>query len=472
MTTLGWVRKCLALLLGGICLSALSGPALGASPSPGEKALSPAPPEAVEGLTLSRAIEVALQQNPLLRVAHAEGRAAEAKVEEARSGRYPRLRLAETYTFSNNPVFVFGSLLEQSRFTSGNFDIGSLNNPDPVSNFRTALILRLPLFDQMETGSRVDQARLGQEGMEKQKDWVQQRIRLEVIRAYFGVLVAEANFQVAEEAIKMAEADGQRIRDRFDAGMVVEADVLSAEVQLAEFRQQQAQAEGDRVSAYAFLNTALGVPVDTPQRVTGELTDRPFTLEKQEEILRLALRYRPDYARLGLAVRTKEKQIEGAEGKYWPRFDVFSSYGWSSRDLASGSTDYAIGAGLTFDLFDPGRKQRIEQARAAQSLAVAEQEHMANQIRLEVIRAHQHFLSAQKRLRLATQAVTQAEEALRIVQDRYREGLTIITEVLRAQMALVRSRTNLLVARYETYVGYANVIMASGRLVDVTPFGL
>jgi len=413
---------------------------------------------------------MALLQNPLIRVTMAEGKMAEAKVGEARSGRLPKVQWMETYTYSNNPVFVFGSLLEQSRFTARNFDIGSLNNPNPLSNFRSALALRLPLFDRLQTDTRIDQARFGQEQAGKQKEWVEQKVRFEAIRAYYGVLVAEANARVAAEAVKMAEADVKRVRDRFETGVVVQADLLAAEVQLAEFRQQEVQAAGDRVSSYAFLNTVLGLPLDTPQRIAGELEDRTFNPETPEEITRLAFLRRPDYRKANLAVRTAEKQIQGAQGAYLPRLDVFSSYGLSSKDLNSGSSDYAVGAGLTFDLFDPGRKQRIEQARAAQSLASAEQDHLANQIRLEVIRAYQHFVSARKRLELAAQTFKQAEETLRVVRDRYREGLTTITEVLRAQTALVRTRTNLVNARYENYVGYANLIIVSGGLTDVQPF--
>jgi outer membrane protein TolC len=56
------------------------------------------------------------------------------------------------------------------------------------------------------------------------------------------------------------------------------------------------------------------------------------------------------------------------------------------------------------------------------------------------------------------------------VQDRYHEGLTTITEVLRAETALVRARMNVLAARHDYYIGYANVLLTSGRLTDVQAF--
>ena len=103
-------------------------------------------------------------------------------------------------------------------------------------------------------------------------------------------------------------------------------------------------------------------------------------------------------------------------------------------------------------------------------MAVAEQEQLTNQIHLEVVKALQQYLSARNRLTLAAQTVNQARETLRIVQDRYQEGLTIITEVLRAQTALVRSRLQLLAARYDHYIGYALLLRATGQLGDVQPF--
>jgi outer membrane protein TolC len=125
---------------------------------------------------------------------------------------------------------------------------------------------------------------------------------------------------------------------------------------------------------------------------------------------------------------------------------------------------------VTFNLFDAGRDARINQARAAESLAASQQEHLANQIRLEVVRAYQQFVSARERVKVAERVIAHATEALRIVQDRYNEGLTTITEALRAETALARAQSNLISARYDYYVGYAALLLASGQLNDVGPF--
>ena len=426
--------------------------------------------EGEQKLTLDRAVDLAMSNHPLIRATVSGRQMVDAQLSEAQAGHWPLLQFSEIFTRSNNPVFVFGSLLEQSRFGPENFNIDSLNHPSPLNNFRTALILRVPIFSQLETDTKIAQARIGQEQADKQQEQVKQQVRLEVIRNYYGVLVAQAKKDVAAEGVKMAAADVKRIRDFFEKGLVVQSDLLAAEVQLAEFRQQEIQAAGEVIMTYAALNTSLGLPIHTPYKVAGKLAEKTFTVPAVEDLVRSALNYRPDYARANLMVRSMEKRVRGAWGQYLPKVDVFSTYGMSGQDLSSGSSDFAIGAGLTYNFLDRSRNAKIDQARAAQSLASAEQEHLANQIRLEVVRAYQQYISVRQRLELATEVVAQAREALRIVQDRYQEGLTTITEVLRAQTAFMRTRQNLMGARYEYYVSYAHVLVASGQLTDIQPF--
>ncbi len=424
-----------------------------------------------EGLSLRQAVDIALSRNPMVRATSYGQEVADAQYKEARAGWLPQLQFSETFAWSNNPVFVFGSLLEQSRFGQQNFNISSLNNPDPLANFRTQLTLRQSIFDQWQTGTRMAQAKIGQQQAGLQKENVEQQIRFEVIRAYYGVLVARAKKEVAQEAVKTAEASVKSTRDRFETGMVVQSDLLAGEVQLAEFRQQLIQAEGDITTAYAALNTVLGMPVDTPQKVSTELSDKNFELLGQEELIQLALTQRPDYRRAVSAVRYVQEGVKGAKAQYLPRLDFIADYGGSGQNLTSGSSDYSVGASLTFNIFDFARGARLSQVKATERMVSAEQEHLANQIRLEVVRARQQYISARERIEVASRAISQAVETLRIVQDRYQQGLTTITEVLRAETAVVRARLNIVAVRYEYYVGYANVLLTSGRLTDVQPFG-
>lgn len=421
-------------------------------------------------LTLVAAVDEAMRTRPSIRGAEAVQRAADARIAEARSGRMPRISSGERMTNGNNPVFVFGTLLEQGRFGAANFEIDALNQPDPITNFRSQIDLVAPIFDQRQTSTRVAQAQLAREGADADREMTEQRIRFDVVASYYGVLVAEAALGVADDAVLAAESDAKRIRDRVDAGLVVESEHLAVEVQLAEFRQQQIEARGSVRSARATLAKALGAP-EGPARILGtELAERTFAPPPLSELTGTLLLQHPEYRRAELEARSRAESIRGAQGEYLPRVDGFASVGNSGNKLVNGSGDYAVGVSLTFTLFDAGRRHRIDAAEAAKLVAEAARDERANELRLDVARAYEDFVAARERLSVTTKAMEQAEEVLRVVRDRYQAGLTTVTEVLRAETALVRSRLNHLSVRYAHTVGYARLLLASGALTDVAPF--
>lgn len=421
-------------------------------------------------LSLEQAAEIALRENPAIHVAQAGLDLAAAQAREASAGRLPQIQGRQTLVHGNNPVFVFGSRLEQGRFGEADFALEALNDPDALTNLRSELGVQWTVFDQLQTGPRIAQAKAGREMAGYQKELAEQRIRLEVIRSYYGVLVAEGQKKAADEAVRTAEADVGLTGNFVKSGLRVRSDLLAAEVQLAELRQQQIQAEGEIASSRAALNTALGVDVGTEQELSGELGEEALEIPSEEELLRLALLHRPELASASAAQEAAHEGLKAARGRYLPRLDVHASYGRSGPDFTAGSADGTAGASLTLPLFEPGRRPGIDQARARESMARAQTEVLRGQIRLEVVRAYRQLVSARDRLTVSARAVEQAAEALRIVQERYGTGLVTITEVLRAQSALLGARMGNLEARYAMHVGLAGVQLATGRLTDVSAF--
>jgi outer membrane protein TolC len=380
------------------------------------------------------------------------------------------VRIAETVTRGNNPVFVFGSLLEQSRFGPQNFLLSSLNNPAPITNLRTEISANVRAFDGLKTSARVSQSTIGLKQADLQKTRAEQRIRFGVIRDYFGVLVAQANKQVADDAMRAAESDLRRARDRFDTGLTVQSDVLAASVQLAEFRQAQIEAQGNLETAWIVLNVAIGASTQTRHRLATELTSRSFNVSSPDELFRRALLNRPDFMEALSAVEFRGEQISEQRGDYLPEVNLFGSFGSSGRNLVTGSTDYSFGAGITINLFDPARASRLSQARLQRDLAGTERDRIRDQVIVEVSRAYQEYQVAAQQLDVAEATLGEAAEALRIIQERYLAGLTNITDVLRAETALVRARTNVASARYGQYVSYASLLLQTGELSDVSAF--
>lgn len=419
---------------------------------------------------LSNAVAAALEYNPSVRSARLGVDLAETHAHQAQAARFPSVRLSETIAQGNNPVFVFGSLLEQSRFGPDNFSLQALNNPKSITNVRTSISADFQLFDGMKTLARIEQSRIGRERAVIQQTRAEQQVRFEVIRDYFGVLLAEAQLQVAEEAIEMGEADVRRAADRLDAGLAVRSELLSAQVQLAEFRQQRIRAEGESASAMAALNISIGFPSGTQHTFATEIAAREFQTAALEQIVNEAVVHRADSRLSELGIELAERRVSEQRGALFPEVRVFGSVGTSRRSITNGSNDYSVGAALTYNLFEAGRRSKTDAAQLQKGLMQTERDRARDLIRIEVTRAYYSYRAAEGQLAVAEASLSQAEEALRIVQDRYEAGLTTIVDLLRAETAVVRSRMSVVASRYDQQVGYANLLLSAGTLDDVDAF--
>jgi outer membrane protein TolC len=424
---------------------------------------------AAQQLTLDEAVRLAMETHPSLRAADSGIEVAADRVRQAKAGRLPQLQFTETFARSNNPVFAFGSLLEQNRFAAENLTLSSLNDPASVNNFRALLSSRFPLFDGRQTSSRVAQAEAHGEVAAGQRLALEQRLRYEVVRSYHEIALAEALRAAAARAVSAAEADATLARSRRDAGVAVDGDVLAAEVQVADSRRRQIQTEGDVAIAIAELNSLIGRPFDSPLVITPTLT-RTFTVALPEELQRTAVSERPDLKASRALVSAAAAATREQRAESLPRVEVFANTGLSSRSVLPGSTDYTVGASVAFSIFDAGRNARAAERRHAEAMVEAEHREKERQIRLEVLRARQAVVTASEQIRAAAVSAAQAREALRITEDRYREGLATITAVLRAQADVSRAETNEIAAQHAYITGYAALLLSTGALTDVRPF--
>lgn len=421
-------------------------------------------------LGLESAVEKALENSPQTKIADFRIKQAEAKIAESRTGKQPFVEFSQTIVRSNNPVFVFGSRLEQGRFGASNFALDALNDPGGLFNFRSLVSVQKPLFDRRQTRSRVAQTENGKTQAEFQAEAVRQQLRFNVIQTFYGTILAQEMLKVNGEAVRSAEANLKKTKDMVEVGMTTDADFLAADVELANVNQQKLEAESNLVTTLAALNITLGNKPDFEYELTGDLVEKYFPVEEPDELFRIALENRPEYKRAQAAVEMSREQTRAVKNQKLPQVSAFGNFGYSSPYLANGSTDYTVGVSLNYTLFDAGRKARIEQSATGETIAGLEKQNLADQIRLEVIRAAQNYKTAQAKIQVSVKTIAQAEEALRIVQDRYKFGLTTFNEVLRAETALVRAKHNLLSARFAYYISYASVLLATGRLTDARVF--
>jgi outer membrane protein TolC len=423
-------------------------------------------------LTLQQAVNIALEKNPLRKAALADTRVASADVREARSVLMPRLMFSETATRGNDPVYVFGSELRQQRFTNADLALNRLNTPTPIGNFSTRFGGTWNLFDSFASWHGMNRAKQMNDAAGHQLARTEQEIVFRVVDSYYAVLLATKQLEVAEQAVKTAQAIMDRSQARFDSGLVVESDLLTAKVRKAARQQEVIRARNNLDLARAQLSTAMGVPVDSVLQPAEALAEHTFQAPVLQEIEKLALANRPDLKRIQSEESAQQQSVAMAKSSFGPRVNAFA--GWEMDNptfvAGGGGNNWLGGVEVQFDIFQGGAKRaELSRERALQERVTAMKQVAGDGVRLEVRRAYYDLDSARQEIEVARAAIAQAQDSLRINQNRYDGGLTTITDLLVAEEATRRSQTDYWEAVYRFHTSYANLELASGTLNPQSP---
>lgn len=428
--------------------------------------LAALPAGAQQPITLAQAVAQALERNPQRAAALAESDAARAGIGEVRAAFLPQVSFAESMTRGTDPVYVFGSKLRQERFSATDFALDRLNTPAPFNNFATRLEARWNVFSSGAHWNQLQGAEHMSRAAQQQLQRAEQEIVFRVVESYLGVLRAQRQLEVAEQAVRTARAIRDRSRARVEAGIVVESDLLSAEVNLAHREQALVLARNAVNLACAQLNVAMGVPAGSevePQQVAETSAFQPASLEELEAS---ALAHRPDLNSVAFEQQAQERSSAAARAEFGPKVNLFAAYEIDGNDFAGGDGDHWMGGlEIRWDLFQGGaRKARLarEQARARRLEATR---HAAEDaVQLDVRRAYYDFQAASRQVEVMRAARQQAEESLRINQNRYEAGLNTITDLLRVEDVARSTQSDYWAAVYQLKISHAALELATGTL--------
>ena len=420
-----------------------------------------------KALTLAQAIELALQKNPTLKAADYIVEASKAKIGGARSGLLPRIDLYEGFTRTNNPMLAVGSKLNQEAFSSKDMALTRLNHPSPINNFNTQFIFTQPIFDQGKTWVGIRQAKIGSQATQEERMRVKQELIFEVIKSYSQAIRAREDLTLAQKTETMAAAHVKLAEDLFQTGQTVKSDVLSAQVRLSEIKEMVIQARNGVKITHASLNKVMGMDQNEGFEIQGDLA---CTREEGDlnALIAEALEKRPDLLAMNNYVKNGREGVRMAKTNYLPNFHLMAQYDFNDRNEAWGSEgeSWTVGGIFQFNFFDGlSSAYKVKESNAVLRQLTSQQEELMSSIELEVREAFHRREEADERMKVVNDAMAQAEESLRIVEDRYKVGLSRMIEVLDNEVALTKTKRNHLYALCDLKVACAQLDLARGVII-------
>jgi len=412
-------------------------------------------------LDVEGAVQYAMRDGLEAAIARQEVAAAQAGVGVARSYALPQINIGGSYMRNlKKPVIFF-------EFEPGDvqsFEVGQDNA------WLGGVTLQQTLFAFGRVRSGYNMAKDRARAAEWAGDDAAAIIAREVKTAYYIVLLAGAQTEVAEKSLEQAERNVAQITSRVRQGVTPEFDRLRAEVTVENRRPVVTRVRNDHRIALATLKRLLRIPLDYPVVLSDSLQYLPFD-EGLDGVMALALESRRDLLAARAQASAAENQLKAQSAMNRPLLSFDAALSWQG-ETSSGvwpgeqqsASSGGVGLSLAWPIFDGWRTRSATRAARAQSRsATLQEQRIADLVRLDVRNSYSEVQTIALEIVGAERAVSVAREAYRIAQVRYRTGASRLIELLDTEIALIQAALVLNETLYRYNVAIANLEYSTGE---------
>jgi outer membrane protein len=401
-------------------------------------------------LTIEEAHRIALQNHPRIVAAQASASAMSEEVTQARSAYYPTL---------------YGSVTGAESDSGTRIAAGLLNNPTVFDRFATGLTVEQLVTDFGRTQNLVASARSQAQVAQAGVNFSRADVLLNVDRAFYGALRAQAVLRVAQETVKQRQLVSDQITALAQNKMKSGLDVSFANVNLGEAKLLLVKAQNDAQASMAVLAETLGLG-GMPQFDLVEPTDAPPVLPALDDAIAAAERSRPELAAAKFDVDSARHFAVAERALSLPSISLAGVAGVAPFRQSPIPEEYAA-AGFNVNvpifngkLYSSRRAEADDRTRQASAELLDLQGRVDRDVRTVWLSAS----TAWQNLALTAQILEQANKALDLAQARYDLGLGSIIELSQAQLNQEQASIAQATAKYDFEAQFSELLYQEGSL--------
>lgn len=413
-------------------------------------------------LTLEDCIGIAIRNNPEIGIAESGIKGAESGLLQSYGQLLPSLNVS----FTTGRAFYGPSSIQydaQGRpVQTEGFDYNSYS-----FNMNSSIVL----FDGGGNVNSIRSSMKSRDAAREEYRYMKDIVTAMVINKYYNLVRAKMLLVVAEESLDQAKQNLERSEALLEVGSATRADVLKARVRHSNTRLSLIRARNAVAFAREDLVSVLSMREEQEVDVDTTMVIR-FGEPDIEEEVKQALANRPDLKSLELSKGAAQASVAAAKSGWWPSIGAGFNYGWSDRQMAEDLNffkdeySWSIGASVSLNLFDRFlTSSNVGRAKASLRRA----EYSLEKAKLDAIKEVKNLVfimnEAKERIIVASETVEQANEDLRLAEERYRVGAGTMLETIDAQVALTQAKADVIEAKCDFLIAVADLARATGRRI-------
>ena len=410
------------------------------------------PATATMAETLEDAWNIAIDNNHQIKSAKADTSASEQQLYSAQGQRLPELNVGTGYTQFSETQAAKADFQGQS----GQF------NTYQAGSVKAQAIASLPIYTSGRISHSINAAEASLQAAQHNEISSVLNIKMQVSEAYVAVLRMEGALQVAQNHVDSLVAHNRDVKNLYDQGVVAKNDLLAATVELANAQQLVVQAANQLDIARAHYNQLLDRNLADEVHLAHRFPETPQgTLT---ELSKSALTQRSELIVLAQQIEALEQQAQSVKAGNLPQVAVNGGYQYQENRYQAFQGLWMVNVGMQWKLFD-GSTGHSSDAIGRQAISLKEQrDDLVSMISLQVRQAWLDIQEAQKRIEVTQQSIAQADENMKVTADRYQQGLSTNTDVLKAEDLRTRTHDNFNNASYDAALATLHLRRAVGVL--------
>lgn len=387
-------------------------------------------------LTLDKALEIALSENPTMKVAGQEIQLKREAKREAYGGLFPEVALTGSYSRTlkkQTMVMDFGGESQTIQVGSDNSYQGGVNVSLPV--FAPALYKSINLT-QADVDLAVEKAR------SSKLDLVNQ-----VTKAYYQLLLAQDSYAVLQQSYAQAEATFNVVKAKYEQGTVSEYDKIRADVQVRSLKPSVVSARNGVNLARLQLQVLMGMDTDLTVAIAGNLNDyETMMFATQLSDIQLNLVNNSDLKQLDLNADLLQKSLAVQRTNFMPTLSASFNYSYTSLNNDFKMSHYkwfpysTVGLNLSIPLFKASNFTKVKQTKIQMLQLNENRINTHRQLTMQATSYLDNMTASTEQVVSNKEGIIEAEKGQLIAQKRYEVGKGTILEVNDSEVALTQAR--------------------------------
>ncbi|WP_293672044.1 TolC family protein [uncultured Parabacteroides sp.] len=424
-------------------------------------------------LDIGKALEIALSENPTVKVADKEIQKKKYAQKGSYASLFPQISFAADYnrTLKKQVMYMDGFDMGSTEIP-GMEDMPSMDEGIEVgrdNNWSLGFNASVPLVNAalwkslsisaVDVEMAIEQARSSKIAMVNQ-----------VKKSYYGVLLASDSYRVFKESYDNAMENYLDIKQKFDQGTVAEYDLIRANVTVKNSEPNMLQAENALVLAKWQLKALLGMDLDINIECEGQLSDFKSNLFGDFLSTDTTLADNTDLRQMDIQAKQLDKTLTMQKFDYLPTLSLTGMYQWTAMNNDFKFKNYLwnpysmIGVSLSIPIFSGGSKfYKIKQTRNTIEQLNLQREDTQRNLQLAIKQYVDNMNTCVKRFDASQKGVEQAERGYMIAQKRYDTGAGTLLEMNDSELALTQAKLNFNQAIYDYMVAKADLEKVLGQ---------